>query len=116
VAEPDANRSGRGFIVGPDIFFRLAECRKHGAGMLVEPPARRGQRDAARPSIQQPDAQLGFEGGNMVAQRGLRKLVPQEWLRFGWFFLVTRRDPAGLAEWIRLRRLGRSEKFGRDGK
>jgi rhamnopyranosyl-N-acetylglucosaminyl-diphospho-decaprenol beta-1,3/1,4-galactofuranosyltransferase len=53
--------------------------------------------------------------GYLQAQRGLRKLVPQEWLRFGWFFLVTRRDPAGLAEWIRLRRLGRSERFGRDG-
>ena len=37
----------------------------------------------------------------------------QEWLRFGWFFLVSRRDPAGLREWIRLRRLGRREKFGR---
>ncbi|REW14356.1 galactofuranosyl transferase, partial [Mycobacterium tuberculosis] len=39
----------------------------------------------------------------------------QEWLRFGWFFLVTRRDPKGLWEWIRLRRLGRREKFGKPG-
>jgi rhamnopyranosyl-N-acetylglucosaminyl-diphospho-decaprenol beta-1,3/1,4-galactofuranosyltransferase len=51
--------------------------------------------------------------GYLQSQPGLRKLVPQEWLRFGWFFLVTRRDPAGLREWIRLRRLGRREKFGR---
>ena len=43
----------------------------------------------------------------------LRKLLPQEWVRFGWYFLVSRRDPAGLREWIRLRRLGRAEKFGR---
>jgi rhamnopyranosyl-N-acetylglucosaminyl-diphospho-decaprenol beta-1,3/1,4-galactofuranosyltransferase len=43
----------------------------------------------------------------------MRKLVPQEWARFGWYFLVSRRDPAGLAEWIRLRRLGRREKFER---
>ena len=42
---------------------------------------------------------------------GFCKLLPQEWLRFGWFFLVTRRDPAGLREWIRLRRLGRHEQF-----
>jgi rhamnopyranosyl-N-acetylglucosaminyl-diphospho-decaprenol beta-1,3/1,4-galactofuranosyltransferase len=42
----------------------------------------------------------------------LRKLLPQEWLRFGWYFLVSRRDPKGLAEWIRLRRLGRDERFG----
>ena len=49
--------------------------------------------------------------GYVLAQPGLRRLLPQEWLRFGWFFLVTRRDPAGLREWIRLRRLGRRERF-----
>ncbi len=58
--------------------------------------------------------------GYLLAQPGLRRLLPQEWLRFGWYFLVTRRDPAGLAEWIRLRRLGRHEVFFRgeesDGK
>ena len=37
----------------------------------------------------------------------------QEWMRFGWYFLVSRRDPAGLREWIRLRRLGRRERFER---
>jgi rhamnopyranosyl-N-acetylglucosaminyl-diphospho-decaprenol beta-1,3/1,4-galactofuranosyltransferase len=51
--------------------------------------------------------------GYLMSQPGLRKLLPQEWLRFGWFFLVSRRDPAGLREWIRLRRLGRRERFGR---
>ncbi|MCI4674279.1 galactofuranosyltransferase GlfT1 [Candidatus Mycolicibacterium alkanivorans] len=51
--------------------------------------------------------------GYLQAQRGMRKLVPQEWLRFGWFFLVQRHDPAGFAEWIRLRRLGRRERFSR---
>jgi rhamnopyranosyl-N-acetylglucosaminyl-diphospho-decaprenol beta-1,3/1,4-galactofuranosyltransferase len=51
--------------------------------------------------------------GYLLSQPGLRKLLPQEWLRFGWYFLVSRRDPAGLREWIRLRRLGRDEKFGR---
>ncbi|GFG98792.1 galactofuranosyltransferase GlfT1 [Mycobacterium timonense] len=50
--------------------------------------------------------------GYLQSQPGLRKLVVQEWVRFGWFFLVTRRDPRGLAEWIRLRRLGRREQFG----
>jgi rhamnopyranosyl-N-acetylglucosaminyl-diphospho-decaprenol beta-1,3/1,4-galactofuranosyltransferase len=51
--------------------------------------------------------------GYLQAQRGMRKLVPQEWVRFGWFFLVQRRDPNGFAEWIRLRRLGRQERFTR---
>ncbi len=50
--------------------------------------------------------------GYVLAQPGLRRLLPQEWLRFGWYFLITRRDPAGLREWIRLRRLGRREQFG----
>lgn len=58
--------------------------------------------------------------GYLQSQRGMRKLVPQEWLRFGWYFLVTRRDPAGFVEWTRLRRLGRRERFFRgersDGK
>ncbi len=53
--------------------------------------------------------------GYLQAQRGLRKLVFQEWVRFGWFFLVQRRDPKGFAEWIRLRRSGRRERFFRGG-
>jgi rhamnopyranosyl-N-acetylglucosaminyl-diphospho-decaprenol beta-1,3/1,4-galactofuranosyltransferase len=51
--------------------------------------------------------------GYLLAQPGLRRLLLQEWVRFGWYFLVSRRDPAGLREWIRLRRLGRTEKFTR---
>ena len=51
--------------------------------------------------------------GYLLSQPGLRRLQAQEWLRFGWFFLVSRRDPKGLLEWIRLRRLGRREQFGR---
>jgi rhamnopyranosyl-N-acetylglucosaminyl-diphospho-decaprenol beta-1,3/1,4-galactofuranosyltransferase len=50
--------------------------------------------------------------GYLQSQPGLRKLVAQEWLRFGWFFLISRRDPQGFMEWIRLRRLGRREQFG----
>ena len=49
--------------------------------------------------------------GYLLSQPGLRKLLPQEWLRFGWYFLVSRRDPRGLAEWVRLRRQGRRERF-----
>jgi rhamnopyranosyl-N-acetylglucosaminyl-diphospho-decaprenol beta-1,3/1,4-galactofuranosyltransferase len=51
--------------------------------------------------------------GYLLSQPGLRKLLPQEWIRFCWFFLVSRRDPAGLMEWVRLRRMGRRERFGR---
>ncbi len=51
--------------------------------------------------------------GYLQSQPGLRRLIPQEWARFGWFFLVQRRDVAGFREWLRLRRLGRDERFMR---
>ncbi|MFE7418624.1 glycosyltransferase [Rhodococcus sp. NPDC057529] len=51
--------------------------------------------------------------GYLLSQPGMRKLLPQEWVRFGWYFLVTRRDPQGLREWMRLRKLGRRERFER---
>lgn len=51
--------------------------------------------------------------GYLLSQPGLRRLLPQEWIRFGWYFIVTRRDLAGLREWQRLRKLGRQERFMR---
>ncbi|MBD0863077.1 glycosyltransferase family 2 protein [Gordonia sp. zg691] len=51
--------------------------------------------------------------GYLMSQPGLRKLVPQEYARFGWFFLVQQRDPKGFVEWVRLRGLGRRERFTR---
>ncbi|MXP21601.1 glycosyltransferase [Gordonia sp. HNM0687] len=51
--------------------------------------------------------------GYLMSQPGLRKLIPQEYARFGWYFLVQQRDPQGFAEWVRLRRLGRRERFTR---
>lgn len=50
--------------------------------------------------------------GYLMSQPGMRKLIPQEYARFGWYFLVQQRDPAGFREWMRLRRLGRAERFG----
>ncbi len=52
--------------------------------------------------------------GYLMSQPGMRKLLPQEYARFGWYFLVQQRDPAGFREWLRLRRLGRQERFGTD--
>ena len=51
--------------------------------------------------------------GYVMAQPGMRRLLPQEWIRFGWYFLITTRDPAGLREWLHLRKLGRKERFTR---
>ncbi|RBY89839.1 glycosyltransferase [Blastococcus sp. TF02A-26] len=51
--------------------------------------------------------------GYLMAQPGMRWLRPLETVRFGWFFLVTRRDPAGWRDWRRLTRAGRQERFSR---
>ena len=51
--------------------------------------------------------------GYLMAQPGMRWLLPLEWIRFGYFFLVHRRDRAGWREWLRLTRAGRRERFTR---
>ena len=51
--------------------------------------------------------------GYLMSQPGLRRLLPQEYARFGWYFLVQQRDPKGFREWMRLRGLGRRERFSR---
>lgn len=51
--------------------------------------------------------------GYLMSQPGMRRLLPQEYARFGWYFLVQQRDPRGLAEWMSLRRKGRRELFAR---
>lgn len=51
--------------------------------------------------------------GYLMAQPGMRWLRPLETVRFGWFFLVSRRDAAGWREWRRLTRAGRREEFRR---
>ncbi len=51
--------------------------------------------------------------GYIMNQPGMRKLLPQEYARFGWFFLVQKRDVKGFREWLALHAKGRSEKFER---
>ena len=51
--------------------------------------------------------------GYIMNQPGMRKLLPQEYARFGWFFLVQKRDIKGFREWFRLHAKGRAEKFER---
>ncbi|MGY1824798.1 MULTISPECIES: galactofuranosyltransferase GlfT1 [unclassified Blastococcus] len=51
--------------------------------------------------------------GYLMAQPGMRWLWPLEMIRFSWFFLVSRRDPAGFRDWLRLTRAGRRERFVR---
>jgi rhamnopyranosyl-N-acetylglucosaminyl-diphospho-decaprenol beta-1,3/1,4-galactofuranosyltransferase len=51
--------------------------------------------------------------GYLMAQPGMRWLLPLEWVRFSYFFLVHRRDLRGWREWVRLTTAGRRERFTR---
>jgi len=51
--------------------------------------------------------------GYLLSQPGLRKLGMLEMVRFGLYFLVTRRDPKAFGQWLRLARQGRDERFFR---
>ncbi|MBZ8177444.1 glycosyltransferase [Corynebacterium poyangense] len=53
--------------------------------------------------------------GYLMNQPGMRRLLPQEYARFAWFFLINRKDPAGFREWLRLHRMGRKERFPKPG-
>lgn len=53
--------------------------------------------------------------GYLLWQRGMRKLLPQEFARFGWFFLLQQHDPKGFMEWLALHNRGRKEDFRRPG-
>jgi len=51
--------------------------------------------------------------GYLFGQPGMRLIGALELARFGWYFLIDKRDPRGFAEWLRLVRLGRRERFHR---
>jgi rhamnopyranosyl-N-acetylglucosaminyl-diphospho-decaprenol beta-1,3/1,4-galactofuranosyltransferase len=51
--------------------------------------------------------------GYLVSQPGMRRVGLLELPRFAWYFLVTKRSPREFAQWLRLLRQGRAEKFHR---
>jgi rhamnopyranosyl-N-acetylglucosaminyl-diphospho-decaprenol beta-1,3/1,4-galactofuranosyltransferase len=51
--------------------------------------------------------------GYLVSQPGMRKVGLLEVPRFAWYFLVTKRSPKQFAQWMRLVRQGRAERFHR---
>lgn len=53
--------------------------------------------------------------GFLMNQPGMRRLLPQEYARFAWFFLVQRRDVNGFKQWLKLHQMGRKEHFERPG-
>ena len=51
--------------------------------------------------------------GYIINQRGMKKMQLQEVVRFGWFFLVEKKDPKGFLDWLKLLRRGAREDFRR---
>jgi len=51
--------------------------------------------------------------GYLLSQPGLRKIGMLELLRFGLYFIGTKRDPKAFMAWLKLVRQGRREKFFR---
>jgi rhamnopyranosyl-N-acetylglucosaminyl-diphospho-decaprenol beta-1,3/1,4-galactofuranosyltransferase len=51
--------------------------------------------------------------GYLISRPGMRRVGVLELPRFAWYFLVTRRDPKGFSDWLRLVRQGRAERFDR---
>jgi rhamnopyranosyl-N-acetylglucosaminyl-diphospho-decaprenol beta-1,3/1,4-galactofuranosyltransferase len=51
--------------------------------------------------------------GYLLSQPGMRKIGALEVLRFGLYFIGVKRDPKAFAQWLRLLRQGRKEKFFR---
>lgn len=51
--------------------------------------------------------------GYLLSQPGLRKIGMLELIRFGLYFIGTKRDPKAFMQWLRLVRQGRKERFFR---
>jgi rhamnopyranosyl-N-acetylglucosaminyl-diphospho-decaprenol beta-1,3/1,4-galactofuranosyltransferase len=51
--------------------------------------------------------------GYLLSQPGLRKIGLLEIVRFGLYFIGTKRDPKAFVQWLKLCRQGRQEKFFR---
>ena len=51
--------------------------------------------------------------GYLVAQPGMRVVGLLDLPRFAWYYLVTKRSPGEFAQWLRLMRQGRRERFTR---
>jgi rhamnopyranosyl-N-acetylglucosaminyl-diphospho-decaprenol beta-1,3/1,4-galactofuranosyltransferase len=53
--------------------------------------------------------------GFLTSQPGMRRYAAFDLLRYAWYFLAQRRDPAAFRDWVRLTREGRAERFSRPG-
>ncbi|MEJ3652001.1 glycosyltransferase [Actinomycetes bacterium KLBMP 9759] len=85
----------------------------HPTGESDDKPMLRGRLHARDPD----DAVKRFytyrNRGYLISQPGMRKVGLLELPRFAFYFLVTKRSPREFAQWLRLIRDGRAERFDR---
>jgi rhamnopyranosyl-N-acetylglucosaminyl-diphospho-decaprenol beta-1,3/1,4-galactofuranosyltransferase len=92
----------------------VAAAYQHPEGTTEFQPILGGRLSAQYPSNEVKRFFTYRNRGYLMAQPGMRWLLPLEWIRFSYFFLIHRRDRAGWREWVRLTTAGRRERFTRD--
>ena len=85
----------------------------HPAGLSEDKPMLGGRLHARDPDDETKRFYTYRNRGYLVSQPGMRRTGLLELPRFAWYFLVTRRSPKRFAEWLRLVRAGRAERFRR---
>jgi rhamnopyranosyl-N-acetylglucosaminyl-diphospho-decaprenol beta-1,3/1,4-galactofuranosyltransferase len=85
----------------------------HPAGVSDDKPMLGGRLHARDPDDPVKRYYTYRNRGYLVSQPGMRKVGALEVPRFAWYFLVTKRSPREFAQWARLVRQGRAERFHR---
>ncbi|GEL16504.1 galactofuranosyltransferase GlfT1 [Pseudonocardia asaccharolytica] len=85
----------------------------HPAGLSEDKPMLGGRLHARDPDDPVKRYYTYRNRGYLLSQPGMRRIGLLELPRFAWYFLVTKRRPAEFAEWLRLVRQGRGERFDR---
>lgn len=91
----------------------LTAAYLHPLGTDDHKPMLRGRLHAQHPDDAAKRYYTYRNRGYVVSRPGMRRVGLLELPRFAWYFLVTRRDPHGFVEWLRLVRQGRAERFHR---
>ena len=91
----------------------LTAAYLHPAGLAEDKPMLGGRLHARDPDDPVKRFYTYRNRGYLVSQPGMRRTGLLELPRFAWYFLVTKRSPKRFAEWLRLVREGRAERFRR---
>ncbi|MQA16871.1 MAG: glycosyltransferase [Pseudonocardiaceae bacterium] len=91
----------------------LRAAYAHPDGSAEFKPMLRGRFHAQDPSDETKRYFTYRNRGYLLSQPGMRRIGMLEVFRFGLYFLGTKRDPRAFAQWLRLVRQGRAERFYR---